>query len=95
MKLRIKNVKREHSTIKDIIPLLERITKDPDITGIIPGRIKPIVGNYPKPVLEFKVLTQSGFKCIAKSARSVQEIFLITDKAADVLDRMRKAGLIQ
>lgn len=78
MKLRKKGVKREHSTIKGIIPLLEKITATHEVTGIIPGRIKPIVGNYPKPILEFKTLTPTGIKCIAKSQRSVQEVFIIT-----------------
>lgn len=78
MKLRKKGVKREHSTIKDIIPLLESITKRSEVSAIIPGRIKPIVGNYPSPRLEFKTRTPSGIKCIAKSSRSVQEVFIIT-----------------
>jgi hypothetical protein len=78
MKLRIKGVKREHSTIKGIVPLLEKITAREEVSAIIPGRIKPIVGNYPKPVIEFKMETPSGIKCSAKSERSVQELFIVT-----------------
>lgn len=77
MKLRRNNVKREHSTIKDIIPILEKITKQPNVKGIIPGRIKPIRGSYPKARIEFKVFTDSGIKCLAKSDRAVQEVFII------------------
>lgn len=95
MKNRINAVKRQHSTIKDIIPLLEKITRTPEVKAIIPGRIKPVAGNYPKPQIEFKVRTASGFKCIAKSSRSVQEIFIITDETDTVIKFLQEQKLIK
>jgi hypothetical protein len=95
MRNRIKSVKREHSTIKDILPLLEKIASMPFIKSIIPGRIKPIVGNYPKPIVEFKTLTQAGFKCIAKSSRSVQEVFIVCDDVEESIRLLTEMDLIQ
>ena len=78
MHYRKNNVKREHSVIDNIIPLLEDITKLPFVKSIVPGRIKPISGNYPKARIEFKTITPSGVKCLAKSGRATQEIFIVT-----------------
>jgi hypothetical protein len=85
MRNRIKSVKREHSTIQGLVPLLEKLTKLPAIKAIIPGRIKPIIGNYPEIKLEFKMKTPSGFKCLAKSGRAVQEVFIITNEVEKTL----------
>jgi hypothetical protein len=83
VKYRKNNVKREHSTIAGIIPLLEEMTKLPYVQSITPGRIKPIKGSYPKAVIEYKTITQSGAKCLAKSGRATQEIFVVcTDNEA-------------
>lgn len=82
-------VKREHSIIKDVLPLLMKVSAVKEISTIVPGRIKPIVGNYPEPVLEFKVKTDSGIKCIVKSSRSVQEVFIVTDDTEIVLSKLR------
>jgi len=95
MKNRIKSVKREHSTIKDIVPLLEKITLLEQVKSIIPGRIKPIVGNYPKPILEYTTHTSSGFKCIAKSSRSVQEVFIVTDYTEEVMELLQTMKLLK
>ena len=79
MHYRINNVKREHSVIKGIIPLLENITKLEYVEAIVPGRIKPISGNYPIPKIEYKTKTTTGIKCLAKSERATQEIFIISN----------------
>lgn len=89
MHYRSKKIKREHSIINGLLPLLEKLAEDESIRSIIPGRIKPIVGNYPKVILEFKVNTDSGIKCIAKSGRSVQEVFIVTDEIEKVKENLR------
>jgi hypothetical protein len=92
---RFGKIKREHSTIKDLIPLLTKVSRNPAITSIIPGRIKPIIGNYPQPILELKMKTQSGFKCSAKSSRSVQEVFIVTDSVDQVILELKKEKLLK
>lgn len=94
MKLRKNNVKREHSVIKDIIPILEKITQITNVKGIIPGRIKPIKGSYPKPIIEFKVFTDHGLKCIAKSERAVQEVFIICEDPHKTLEYLLNLNLL-
>ncbi|MFW5719609.1 MAG: DUF2103 domain-containing protein [Candidatus Dojkabacteria bacterium] len=79
MKYRQSKIKREHSIIKGLFELLQNISHNADIKSIIPGRINPISGNYPEPVIEVKYVTDSGLKCIAKSGRSAQEVFIVTD----------------
>ena len=78
MRNRRNNVKREHAVITGIVLILEKITKLDYVKSIVPGRIKPISGNYPKPVNEYKIITKSGIKCLAKSERATQEIFIVT-----------------
>ena len=85
MHYRKNNVKREHSTIKDIIPLLEEITDLPYVKSIVPGRIKPISGSYPKAVIEYKTKTATGIKCLAKSDRATQEIFIVTSNIDELI----------
>ena len=95
MKLRRNNVKREHSVIKNLVVILEQITKHPKVKGIIPGRIKPIRGSYPNAIVEFKVFTDSGIKCLAKSDRAVQEVFIICTEPEGTLKELQSAGLIK
>lgn len=79
MNKRRNKVKRDHTVLKEVIPILEKITSVNGVNSIIPGRIRPIKGNYPKAILYFTVSTESGFKCIAKSSRAIQEIFIVTE----------------
>jgi hypothetical protein len=95
MHYRFGKVKREHSMIKDVLPLFIKISQLEQVSSIIPGRIKPIVGNYSSPVIELKVKTASGFKCIAKSGRSVQEVFIVTDVADEVIEILRKMKVLE
>ncbi len=94
MKLRRNNVKREHSVIKGIIPVLEKMTEHPSVKAIVPGRIKPIKGSYPIPKIEFKVFTDSGIKCLAKSDGAVQEVFIICKDTENTLKELSKLNLI-
>jgi hypothetical protein len=89
-------IKREHSIIKDVFELLQKVEKLEMITTIVPGRIKPIRGNYPTAILELKTKSSNGFKCIAKSSRSVQEVFIVTEESniEKVIAELKKMGLI-
>ncbi|MEI7603507.1 MAG: DUF2103 domain-containing protein [bacterium] len=85
MHYRRNNVKREHSTIKGIIPILEKIAELDYVKSIVPGRIKPISGSYPKCVLEYKTKTDTGIKCLAKSERATQEVFIVTSNTEELI----------
>lgn len=94
MKKRKNKVKREHTVLKEIIHILEKITLVPGVASIIPGRIKPIKGNHPAPYLSLTVSTESGYKCIAKSSRAVQEIFIVTTDST-CINKLKEMNLIR
>ena len=74
-----RGVKREHHLLKGIEKVLEEISALKGVKKVIPGRIY----SNDSRGFEIKVIreTLTGLKLLAKSDGSVQEIFLIVDKA--------------
>jgi hypothetical protein len=72
------NIKIEHHLIDNLWRVLQEISALDYVKSIVPGRIKPISGNYTKTRIEFKQKTGSGIKCLAKSGRATQEVFIVT-----------------
>ncbi|AEC52355.1 hypothetical protein PNA2_1439 [Pyrococcus sp. NA2] len=72
-------VKREHHFLKGLERPLEKIAKIQGVKKVIPGRIYASDSRG----FEIKVTreTKTGLKLIAKSDGSVQEIFLVVDRA--------------
>jgi len=83
-----RGVKREHHFLKGLEKPLEEIAAIPGVKKVIPGRI------YASDSRGFEIRvtreTRTGLKLVAKSDGSVQEIFLVVDKA----DRERVWGEI-
>jgi hypothetical protein len=74
-----RGVKREHHFLKGLEKPLEEIASIPGVKKVIPGRIYASDSRG----VEIKVTreTKTGLKLVAKSGGSVQEVFLIVDKA--------------
>ncbi|MBP1911269.1 DUF2103 domain-containing protein [Thermococcus stetteri] len=74
-----RGVKREHHFLKGLEKPLEEIASIPGVKKVIPGRIYASDSRG----FEIKVTreTQTGLKLVAKSDGSVQEVFLVVDKA--------------
>lgn len=74
-----RGVKREHHFLRGIEKPLEEIAAVPGVKKVIPGRIYSSDSRG----FEIKVSreTLTGLKLIAKSDGSVQEVFLVVDKA--------------
>ncbi|MBO8173980.1 MAG: hypothetical protein H0Z18_01840 [Thermococcus sp.] len=74
-----KGVKLEHHLLKGILAALEEIAEIKRVKKVIPGRIYASDSRG----FEIKVVreTLTGLKLLAKSNGSVQEIFLVVDKA--------------
>ena len=74
-----KGVKREHHFLKGLERPLEEIAQIPGVKKVIPGRI------YASDSRGFEIRvsreTKTGLKLIAKSDGSVQDVFLVVDKA--------------
>jgi len=81
-----RGVKREHHLLKGIEKPLEEISALKGVKKVIPGRIYSSDSRG----FEIKVVreTLTGLKLLAKSDGSVQEIFLVVDKADR--ERIRK-----
>jgi len=81
-----RGVKREHHLLKGIEKALEEISALKGVKKVIPGRIYSSDSRG----FEIKVVreTLTGLKLLAKSDGSVQEIFLVVDKADR--ERIRK-----
>ncbi|HII66920.1 MAG TPA: hypothetical protein HA302_02675 [Thermococcaceae archaeon] len=81
-----RGVKREHHLLKGIEKALEEISALKGVKKVIPGRIYSSDSRG----FEIKVVreTLTGLKLLAKSDGSIQEIFLVVDKADR--ERIRK-----
>ncbi len=74
-----KGVKREHHFLRGLEKPLEEIAQIQGVKKVIPGRIYASDSRG----FEIKVSreTKTGLKLIAKSDGSVQEVFLVVDRA--------------
>lgn len=88
-KYRSNKIKKEHTIIEDILPLLESISVFPEIKSIIPGRInqRSSSGGL-KAYLQIKYNTNSGLKLLAKNSSSVQEVFVVTKDTEKTIKRL-------
>ncbi len=78
-----------HSThIPGLIPLLTRMTAEPGIKTITPGRLARVKGRTT--TLKIRVTTpiSGGHKLQARVQRNVQEVFIVTDLSAEALQQM-------
>lgn len=76
MKHRRNKVKREHSIIQDALSWLEELSRNSEVTDIIPGVIE--VSRSPERGIVYKYETQTGCKILLKSNGSIQEAFVVT-----------------
>lgn len=90
-KYRSNKIKKEHTIIEDILPLLESISIFPEIKSIIPGRINQRSSSSGlKAYLQIKYNTSSGLKLLAKNSSSVQEVFVVTTDSDKTIKRLKK-----
>lgn len=86
-------IKREHTIIPGVLPLLEQVAAHPRVSAVIPGPI------YPKSAatrthLSYQYLTESGFKLLARNTNAVQEVFVVTAHPDQVRDDLAADGLL-
>ncbi|HEY9674942.1 MAG TPA: DUF2103 domain-containing protein [Waterburya sp.] len=68
-----------HSThIPGLIPILERLTRYTGIQTITPAVIGRAKGHCPRLQLKVSVPIRGGFKVIARSGKTYQEVFILT-----------------
>jgi hypothetical protein len=96
MKLRTAQgkLKIEHSIIDGLRPVLERLLKDHvEIRSVIPGVIRPVRDAKGQPTIRITVPTQNGWRAIALSAGTRQELFISTALTKTDLEALVGAAL--
>jgi Predicted metal-binding protein (DUF2103) len=86
---RIKGVKREHSVITGLLPVLERIAANQLVAGVIPGRISVTRGATTSLQLRVGPRTVTGIKLTARRATVAQEVFVMTSDVGAFLVYLR------
>jgi hypothetical protein len=73
-----KGVKRKHQVIEGILPILEEIASIEGVSKVIPAEISYSPTRRIKaPSIRITRETKSGFKLLAHSKGSIQEIFVV------------------
>ncbi|MFW6271352.1 MAG: DUF2103 domain-containing protein [Bacillota bacterium] len=94
-KYRHQKIKKEHTIIEDIQPLLEEIATISAIKSVIPGRINRRSGSGMEAYLQLKYDTSSGLKIIGKTSSSLQEVFVVTDHTEYVIDKLKEKEFVK
>jgi len=91
-KYRAGKIKREHSIIEGVWPLLERMAECEQITSIIPGPISPLHSRGLE--LTFQRFTETGLRLLAKNGSAVQEVYAVAPDKEAALRWLAEAGLV-
>ncbi|MCY7324442.1 MAG: DUF2103 domain-containing protein [Phormidesmis sp. CAN_BIN36] len=76
-----------HSThIPGLISRLEKLVKYDEISTITPGVIASVRSHSPHFKLKVSVPIRGGYKLIARQGKTVQEVFVLTTLAQDLLE---------
>ena len=75
-----------HSTnIEGLIPILQKLALNVNIKTITPAIISKARGRSSKLVIRLSVKTINGYKAIARTGKTAQEVFISTDLSKDEL----------
>jgi hypothetical protein len=78
-------VKREHGMIPGLQQILEELARAPEVTSIIPGRIRRTRHSSGTGCsLRVQSETGTGLKCVGRVGSAVQEVFVVTNSPAVV-----------
>lgn len=82
-KFRQGKIKREHSIIPGLLPLLQRLAVCSEVASITPGEIAP--QNSKERGLSFQYFTDKGLRLIGKNGSAVQEVWVVASAREAVL----------
>jgi hypothetical protein len=75
-----------HSThVEGLIPILEQLVEDSEITTITPGRINQTRSRGGAFRFRVTVQTKTGHKCVARKGGAAQEVFVVTGLPKEAL----------
>lgn len=91
-KYRAGKIKREHTVIEKVWPVLEHIAQCDLITSIIPGPISPL--NSRGFEITFQRLTDTGLRLLAKNGSAVQEVWVVAPEKEAALHWLAGEGIV-
>jgi hypothetical protein len=91
-KYRDGKIKREHSVIERLWPLLERMAECDLVTSIIPGPISPLNGKGFE--ITFQRFTETGLRLLAKNGSAVQEVYVVAPQKETALRWLAGESLV-
>lgn len=92
-KYRAGKIKREHSVIERLWPVLEQIADCEQVTSIIPGPISQL-GTQGFDIT-FQRFTDTGLRLLAKNGTAVQEVYIVTPEKQAVLEWLAAEGIVE
>jgi len=92
-KYRAGKIKREHSVIERLWPVLEQIAACEHVTSIIPGPIRPL--NTQGFEVTFQRFTETGLRLLAKNGAAVQEVYIVAPDKQAALDWLAAEGIVE
>lgn len=92
-KYRAGKIKREHSVIEHLWPVLERIAASDLVTSVIPGPISPLNGRGFE--VTFQRFTETGLRLLAKNGSAIQEVWVVTPDPQAALDWLAAEGIVK
>lgn len=90
---RVNKIKRMHSIVNGVLPVLEEIAAHPDVAQVTPGRIRPKRRGTDYR-LTFQYFTDAGLKLMAHTPEAVQEVFIVTAAPEAVREYLVEKKLI-
>ncbi|NJN38062.1 MAG: metal-binding protein [Acaryochloridaceae cyanobacterium CSU_3_4] len=66
------------SHVPGLLAILEKLIQYPGIQTVTPGVIGRVKGHTPHLTLRISVSIRGGFKILARSGKTVQEVFVVT-----------------
>jgi hypothetical protein len=83
-----------HSThIPGLIRVLERLITREGIGTVTPGVLSRSKGHCPRLQLRVSVPIRGGYKVIARTGKSVQEVFILTELSQEDLESVLQVAL--
>lgn len=78
-----------HSThIPGLLSILEKLIHYPGIQTVTPGVISRVKGHAPHLKLRVSVPIRGGFKVLARSGKTVQEVFIVTSLSQESVTKL-------
>jgi hypothetical protein len=81
---------KPHAVVRGVDDALKEISRWPGVDSVVAGRISKVKHRYPTLSVTLQTSTVSGVKCLARIGQAVQELFIVTDKPAEIADRIQQ-----